>query len=138
MLYYSYNININSMVENNGIEPLTSCVQSKRSPSWANSPKMAESTGFEPVVQISLDAPLAGEWVKPLFQLSIWWSRLDLNQQALADDLQSSGVTNFPTTPITPTLGWGIMDSNHWPSANRHSSLWANSSLQLFSTKSYH
>ena len=26
------------MVENNGIEPMTSCVQSRRSPSWANSP----------------------------------------------------------------------------------------------------
>ena len=26
------------MVENSGIEPLTSCVQSRRSPSWANSP----------------------------------------------------------------------------------------------------
>ncbi len=27
-----------SLVENNGIEPLTSCVQGKRSPIWANSP----------------------------------------------------------------------------------------------------
>ena len=26
------------LVENSGIEPLTSCVQSRRSPSWANSP----------------------------------------------------------------------------------------------------
>ena len=32
--------------------------------------------------------------------LSIWWSRLDLNQQCTgAADLQSTGVTNFPTTP---------------------------------------
>ena len=29
---------ISKMVENSGIEPLTSCVQSRRSPSWANSP----------------------------------------------------------------------------------------------------
>ena len=67
--------------------------------------KMAESTGFEPVVQISSDNPLAGDQNKPLLQLSKnlwWWSRLDLNQQAIADDLQSSGVTNFPTTPYTP------------------------------------
>ena len=30
---------ISKMVENSGIEPLTSCVQSRRSPSWANSPR---------------------------------------------------------------------------------------------------
>jgi hypothetical protein len=30
----------------------------------------------------------------------IWWSRLDLNQQChKTGDLQSPGVTNFPTTP---------------------------------------
>ena len=40
------------MVENSGIEPLTSCVQSRRSPSWANSPIMLQMvglTGLEPV-----------------------------------------------------------------------------------------
>ena len=38
------------VVENSGIEPLTSCVQSRRSPSWANSPSsvMVGLPGLEP------------------------------------------------------------------------------------------
>ena len=38
------------MVENSGIEPLTSCVQSRRSPSWAKPPKfkLMGLNGLEP------------------------------------------------------------------------------------------
>lgn len=49
----------NTMVENSGIEPLTSCVQSRRSPSWANSPKVVKEMvglgGVEPPT-----SPLSG------------------------------------------------------------------------------
>ena len=41
--------------------------------------------------------------------MGTWWSRLDLNQQCTrAADLQSTGVTNFPTTPLTLVLKAGI------------------------------
>lgn len=47
------------MVENSGIEPLTSCVQNRRSPSWANSPKVVKEMvglgGVEPPT-----SPLSG------------------------------------------------------------------------------
>lgn len=53
---------------------------------------LAESNGFEPLVPVSRDAPLAGEWVKPLFQLSIWspisdsnWWPIDYKSIALAN-----------------------------------------------------
>ena len=35
----------------------------------------------------------------------IWWRRLESNQQCReAEDLQSSGVTSFPTSPYRNTL----------------------------------
>ena len=42
------------MVENSGIEPLTSCVQGRRSPSWANSPSISLALFSEASLKCSL------------------------------------------------------------------------------------
>ena len=44
------NVNILKLVEYSGIEPLTSCLQGRRSPSWANTPfkRMVPEAGLEP------------------------------------------------------------------------------------------
>ncbi len=58
------------MVENSGIEPLTSCVQSRRSPSWANSPD---------------------KWY-------IWWVWMDSNHRP--HPYQGCALTSWATNPI--------------------------------------
>ena len=57
-------------MENSGIEPLTSCVQSRRSPSWANSPD---------------------KWY-------IWWVWMDSNHRP--HPYQGCALTSWATNPI--------------------------------------
>ena len=59
-----------NLVEHSGIEPLTSCVQSRRSPSWANAPS----------------------------NYKLWWAWMDLNQRP--HPYQGCALTTWATGPI--------------------------------------
>ena len=97
------------MVENSGIEPLTSCVQGRRSPSWANSPFQAEAEIRRLTVPNSLlikaeacEAYLS-MWVS--WQRRVvknWWVWADLNSRP--HPYQGCALTNWATDPLLNRL----------------------------------
>ena len=74
------------MVELSGIEPLTSCVQSRRSPSWAKAPfSMVGKTGFEPATPWSQTRCTTKLCYFPEYQIVKinWRARQESNPQPL-------------------------------------------------------
>ena len=64
------------MVENSGIEPLTSCVQSRRSPSWAKPPlnsKLMGLNGLEPSTSRLSGVRSNQLSYRPLFNFILIW-----------------------------------------------------------------
>ncbi len=76
------------MVELSGIEPLTSCVQGRRSPSWAIAPICLGFSWFGLV-------PFLFWWlIQPGFK---WWVWVDLNHRP--HPYQGCALTNWATDP---------------------------------------
>ena len=64
------------LVEVNGIEPMTSCLQSRRSPNWATPPLIKKTAKNMP----------------------FWWARVDLNYRPHA--YQACALTAWATGPL--------------------------------------
>ena len=66
------------LVEVNGIEPMTSCLQSRRSPNWATPPRY--------------------KCISKLCAIYMWWARVDLNYRPHA--YQACALTAWATGPL--------------------------------------
>ena len=77
------------LVEISGIEPLTSCLQGRRSPSWAKPPY-------------------------PSLFLK-WWAKMDSNHRP--HDYQSCALASWAIGPYPYFFWWRVPGSNRWPPA---------------------
>ena len=75
------------LVEISGIEPLTSCLQGRRSPSWA----------------------------KPPYLFVKWWAKMDSNHRP--HDYQSCALASWAIGPYPYFFWWRVPGSNRWPPA---------------------
>ena len=79
------------LVEISGIEPLTSCLQGRRSPSWAKPPDLFRS------------------FLK-------WWAKMDSNHRP--HDYQSCALASWAIGPYQlHFFWWRLAGSNRWPPA---------------------
>ena len=94
-----------SLVEISGIEPLTSCLQGRRSPSWAKPPdlfryKILDIRYFENRCLIK-DAVLAHPLSCILYLISYisrsWWAKMDSNHRP--HDYQSCALASWAIGP---------------------------------------
>ena len=86
------------VVDRMGLEPIKSILQGSTVPLYT-----AHKIGGDRRYRTDLDKVLARHLRSPLLPPYIqnWWMKLESNQQCReAADLQSAGVTNFPTHPL--------------------------------------
>ena len=98
-------INFFLVVESTGIEPVTSCLQGRRSPSWANPPY-----GY-------------------LLFIRKWWAKMDSNHRP--HDYQSCALASWAIGPYRHFFWWRVPGSNRWPPACKAGALPAELTPQM-------
>ena len=94
----------NQLVELRGIEPRTSCVQGRRSPSWAITPWLVE----QQIIVNYLNTDL-------IQNTEIWWVWVDLNHRP--HPYQGCALTNWATDPLFDALTHRESETNGTPLA---------------------
>ena len=100
---------ISYLVEISGIEPLTSCLQGRRSPSWAKPPNPIDSV-FEVVAKMENLLPVGLYALRacnrsklipapfcPNFSSKSWWAKMDSNHRP--HDYQSCALASWAIGP---------------------------------------
>ena len=100
-------ISVNLLVESTGIEPVTSCLQGRRSPSWANPPyrrNQIHNFRFEILISNLHCVFVSPHQIKPAslgFDLDPWvwkwWAKMDSNHRS--HDYQSCALASWAIGP---------------------------------------
>ena len=102
------------VVEISGIEPLTSCLQGRRSPSWAKPPDLFRSLLKWWAKMGSLSLKLFAS--DHHFYLLKWWAKMDSNHRP--HDYQSCALASWAIGPYQlHFFWWRLAGSNRWPPA---------------------
>ena len=84
------------MVESTGIEPVTSCLQGRRSPSWANPPYRVNAECIMHNAELLAFILHSSFWILHLIRLK-WWAKMDSNHRP--HDYQSCALASWAIGP---------------------------------------
>ena len=97
---------LRKMVESTGIEPVTSCLQGRRSPSWANPPffrsgdRNDEPTSGWIILAFARVIVRAQPIISSLtFSVKKWWAKMDSNHRP--HDYQSCALASWAIGPYS-------------------------------------
>ena len=85
-----------SLVESTGIEPVTSCLQGRRSPSWANPPFRVNAECIMHNSELLAFILHSSFWILHLIKLK-WWAKMDSNHRP--HDYQSCALASWAIGP---------------------------------------
>ena len=84
------------VVESTGIEPVTSCLQGRRSPSWANPPYRVNAECIMHNAELLAFILHSSFWILHLIKLK-WWAKMDSNHRP--HDYQSCALASWAIGP---------------------------------------
>ena len=84
------------LVESTGIEPVTSCLQGRRSPSWANPPYRVNAECIMHNAELLAFILHSSFWILHLIKLK-WWAKMDSNHRP--HDYQSCALASWAIGP---------------------------------------
>ena len=103
-------ISVNLLVESTGIEPVTSCLQGRRSPSWANPPlgfvmwwakrgslSCGKATTVTTYHRYVVKSRLSSHFDRLLSCFKKWWAKMDSNHRP--HDYQSCALASWAIGP---------------------------------------
>ena len=135
MKHQFLDVSVNLLVESTGIEPVTSCLQGRRSPSWANPPYRRTEIHIFRLEIFSFKTPLClcfsspnqtrftGLWFGSM-RIWKWWAKMDSNHRP--HDYQSCALASWAIGPYlasTSSLGTSSSVPSKLNNASSHYSL---------------
>ena len=96
ILHYAFCI-YSDLVESTGIEPVTSCLQGRRSPSWANPPYRVNAECIMHNAELLAFILHSSFWILHLIKLK-WWAKMDSNHRP--HDYQSCALASWAIGPF--------------------------------------
>ena len=108
MKSHFHETSVNLLVESTGIEPVTSCLQGRRSPSWANPPYRRneihifrfEIFSFKTPLCLCFSSPNQTRFAELWFgsmRIRKWWAKMDSNHRP--HDYQSCALASWAIGP---------------------------------------